>query len=161
VKKTNKKCPKCGFDLSALPEMLMTPPIDKALMECPRCDTDISDLLDIVPIGEKERAKEEAATSDKPVLVIITSEGQPLENEHLIDRILALPDIQREVAGRRCRVRTFGGNPTGWNPSEEDVMQHAFAMQIVHARDYQRPKYWCTVTNPADGRKYQVAVCQP
>jgi hypothetical protein len=111
--------------------------------------------------GEREETMEEEAASHKPVLVMITSEGQPLENEHFIDRILALPEIRSEVAGRKCRVRTFGGNPTGWDPSEKEVMMHAFSMQLTHARDYKRPEFWCTVTNPVDGRKYQVVVCQP
>jgi hypothetical protein len=107
---------------------------------------------------------------DKPVLVIISSEGPPLEDKTSIDRILQLPEIQREVAGRRCRVRTFG-EPSdlrqhldaqlGPTDPEKQAMMDAFAMQINLAPDYQRPRYWCTVTNPVNGRKYQVVVCQP
>ena len=114
--------------------------------------------------------KEEKAASNKPVLVMIWSEGPPLEDESFIDRILQLPEIQREVAGRRCRVRTFG-EPSGLRQQleaqlgptdpETQTMMDAFAMQINHAPDYQRPSYYCTVTNPVNGQKYSVVVCQP
>ena len=99
--------------------------------------------------------------SDKPMLVMITSEGRPLANENLINRILALPEIQRELKGRTYRVRTFGGDPTGWNPSKQEVMMHAFVTHLVHARDYKQPRCWCTFTDPVNGRKYQVMVCEP
>ncbi|MGD0078907.1 MAG: hypothetical protein ABSB91_09840 [Sedimentisphaerales bacterium] len=114
--------------------------------------------------------KKEKDSSDKPVLVMISSEGPPLEDKTFIDRIMQLPEIQREVSGRRCRIRTFG-EPNGFRqhlksllgPTDPKTQQEmdAYAMRIHYAPDCNGNIFQCTVTNPVDGRKYEVVICHP
>lgn len=117
-----------------------------------------------------QQFKKEKSSSDKPVLVMISCEGPPLEDKTFIDRILQLPEIQREVAGRRSRIRTFGEISglrqhldTLLGPTDPRIQREmdAYAMRKQHAPDYQGDMFWCTVTNPVDGREYEVVICQP
>ena len=107
-----------------------------------------------------------------PVLVMIQSDGSPVQDDAFLEHVLNLPEVQRQVGpASQCRVRTFG-SPKGYReqldaklgpsvPNEQRVMD-TIAMLLVHAPEYKDVTnfWWCTITDTM-GRKHRVTVCKP
>jgi hypothetical protein len=110
------------------------------------------------------------ASSLKPVLVIIRSEGQPLRDDNVLSRILSMQEVQRYVGYQDCRVIALGTPPglkqqldAMLGPTDPKLEQSmgGIALRERHAPDYKGDMFGCTVTDPTTGVNYEVVVCHP
>lgn len=114
--------------------------------------------------------KQKKVSANKPVLVMIRSEGQPISDDTRLCRILDLAEVHRKTGNKTYRVQTFGF-PKGLRQNLDTLMgptdpklqlkMDAIAMREQHAPDYKGPLSYCTVGDSAIGGNHLVVICEP
>ena len=97
----------------------------------------------------------------KTTVVLISTEGEPLMDESMVQRILECDQVRTTIEGR-VRVLTLGSVPISSSSSQQERFQEAVARFLVKGikPDPQKMKQY-DITDPSTGIVYRVDVAPP